>query len=1040
MTIADLSIKRPIFITCIVLLLLVLGWLSLKKMPVDLFPNVTFPIVMVSTAYPGAGPVEIETMVSKVLEDEMSTLPGIKTLRSINKEGISTVVAEFTLETDIKYAEQQVRDRIGSAKRKLPLDIKEPVIRRMDPADQPVLILALTAERPPAEIYDLASEVLRPKLEQISQVGLVETIGGRKREVQVLLDQSKLKSHEVSATQVSNRIAAAGQNIPAGTVDERKTQTTFRTLGEFRSVKDIGSTIVNFLGNDVPVTVADVGQVVDGLTDEKTRSFYNGKQSLFLMVFRQSGANTIAVVDAVKKRVEKLNSELKNQSGAPQLAVVRNGAKMIQANVDDVRESILIGMLLTFIVVYFFLGSGRSTFITGLAIPNSLIGAFLLMSIAGFSINVMSLLALSLAVGLLIDDAIVVRENIFRHVEMGKSPIDAARIGTKEVTLAVIATSAAVIAVFGPIGFLKGIVGQFFKEFGLTVCFAMVISLFDALTMAPMLSAYFAGTTQGPRNSNSLWGKTMGRAVAGFDRFQTWLENQYVKTTEFTLRRPLVVVGIAIGIFVASIAIIKKVPKTFMPAQDVGEFSVALEMSPGTNLDTMAELSQQVDTLIRTNKEIATSVMMIGGRAGESNVATFFINLVSRKERSLNTSQMKDHLREQLKKFDYAKPIVKDIDIVGGGMRPFNVNIIGTNLEQIEESANQLFQTLKQHPGLKDVEISSKPGKPEFQVNIDNRRAERLGVSTAVVGAELRTLIEGATPAVFRENGREYDIRVRLKEDQRNLKNSFEKTSVPNINHTLIRLSDIAKPINAVGPATINRQDRGRYVQISADIAPNGPGMGGVMEDIKKIMDTEIKLPAGVRYSFAGQAESFQEMGANMALAAILGTLFVFLVLASLYESFVTPLTIMLVLPMATSGAFWALFITQSSLDIFSMIGCVMLLGIATKNSILLVDYTNQLVKQGVSLSAAVVQAGRIRLRPILMTTITLIAGMLPIAIGLNEASKQRTSMGIAVVGGLISSTILTLLIVPATYSYIERFRLWSRQLLKRWFVPRSDH
>ncbi len=1032
MNLAELSIKRPIFITCIVLLMMVLGWMSLNKMPVDLFPNVTFPIVMVNTPYPGAGPVEVETQISKVLEDEISTLPGIKSIKSINKEGISTVIAEFTLETDIKYAEQQIRDRVGSAKRKLPADIKEPMIRRIDPADQPVLILSLNAELPEGEMFDLADEILKPKIEQVPQVGLVETIGGRKREIQVLLDRNKLKSYGISANQLAARIGAAGQNIPAGKVNEPKIEMVFRTLGEFKSLNDIKNTIINFLGNDVPVTVGDVGEVVDTLEDEKSESFVNGKKSLLLMVFRQSGSNTIAVVEAVKKRIEKINEEISLLPGKPQISMVRDGSKVIEANVLDVKESILIGILLTFIVVYLFLGSGRSTFITGLAIPNSLIGAFLLMSAAGFSINIMSLLALSLSVGLLIDDAIVVRENIFRHIEMGIKPKIAALTGTKEVTLAVVATTFAVLAVFGPIGFLEGVVGQFFKEFGLTICFAMAISLFDALTVAPMLSAYYAGSIHKTEDESGIWARTMGRALKAFDRFQTWLENQYEKTIIATLKRPILVLSSALFIFIFSLFLTKYIPKTFLPPQDTGEFSVGLEMAPGTNLARMSEVAKAVDDTLRANKEVATTVMFLGSRDGESNIATFFVTLVHAKQRKVNTNEMKDIVREQLKKFSIAKPVVKEIDMVGGGQRPFNVNIIGPDLKEIEDISNKLFAKLERHPGLKDIQISSKSGKPEFQVAIDNRKAEQLGVSTLVAGAELRTLVEGSTPAVYREFGKEYEIRVRLKEDQRNIREDFDKINVPNINFSLVKLPLIATPVQTTGPATINRQDRGRYVSISGDIAPKGPGMGGVMADVTRILEKEIKLPPGVRYAFVGQAENFKELGYSLSMAAALGVLFIYLVLASLYESFITPFTIMLVLPLAACGAFIALFITQSTLDIFSMIGCIMLLGIASKNSILLVDYTNQLVAEGMDLKTAIVKAGKIRLRPILMTSIALIAGMLPIAIGLNEASKQRTSMGIAIIGGLVSSTLLTLVVVPAAFSYIERFRTWSGNLVKR--------
>ncbi len=1033
MDLARLSVKRPIFITCIVILMLALGYISMKKLPVDLFPDVTFPIVTVSVPYPGAGPTEVETLISKTIEDEVSTLPGISRVTSTSKEGLGVVVAEFTLETDIKYAEQQIRDKVSGIKYKLPTDAKEPIIRRIDPADQPIIRVAIDADLPPEKLFEFANETIKPKLEQVSKVGLVNIIGGRKREVRVELDKNKLKAHELSASRVSEAIQSTGLNVPAGKVEHGAYETVIRTLGEFKSLDDIKNTVVNFFGNEVPVKVSDLGTVTNELQDEKTRAFVNGKKSIFLDIYKQSGSNTIAVSNALKKKVDKLNKEY---NGKAAILVVRDGSKNIKANVDDVKESILIGIALTVIVVYFFLGSGRSTIITSLALPNSLLGAFLLMSIAGFSINVMSLLALSLSVGLLIDDAIVVRENIFRHLEMGKPPVQAAIEGTKEVRLAVIATTLTVIAVFGPIAFLSGIVGQFFKQFGLTICFAMLISLFDALTIAPMLSAYFAGKED--KEPKGIWANTVGVLVRGFGRFQDWLEDMYEKVLGFTLRHPLLIIAMAICIFVGSIFVVKHVPKTFLPAQDFGEFMVSLDLPQGTTLDGTAKTAHEVDGIIRDFKEVHDTTMVIGNVDGGANEASIYVNLVSSKKRKMNTTDFKAMVREKLKPYASAKPVVKDVDVVGGGQRPFNLNIVGNDLEQVEKVANEVFERLKKNPALLDVEISYKPGKPEFQIALNPYKIHTYGLASTMVGGELRTLVEGATPAVFRERGLEYDIRVRLKEDQRDVKAGYAATYVPNLNRNLVRLSDVSETKSTIGPSNITRQDRGRYIQIAADIAPNGPGIGGAMADIKKMLDKDMKLPEGVHYSFQGQAENFQELGQNMMIAAGLGILFIFLVLASLYESFVTPLTIMLVLPLAACGAFIGLFVGHKSLDIFSMIGCIMLLGIATKNSILLVDYTHQLVEKGYDYSSAIIKAGRTRLRPILMTTFALIAGMIPIAMGLNEASRQRTSMGVAIIGGLISSTLLTLLVVPAAYSYIERFRLWSSGILKRIFVV--DH
>lgn len=1039
MNLADLSIKRPVFITSVVVLMLVAGLMFLKRLPVDLFPDVTFPIVVVSVPYPGAGPAEVETLIAKPLENEISTISGIKRLNATAQEGVGIVVAEFTLDTDIKYAEEQIKTAVTRAKGELPDDIEEPIIRRVDPADQPILSLSLTAkDLTDDKLYDLADQIIRPQLEQVPQVGQVQIFGGRKREIRVELDRNKLRQYEIAASQVTERIKASGENVPLGKTYDAQSEMVYRAMGQFQKIDELKDIVLNFVGNDVPVTVKDVGQVKDSLEEEKTKAFVNGNKSLFILAYKQSGSNTIAVVNGLNKKIEKINLQIAKDYNGATITTVRDGSKWISNNVLDVTETILIGILLAVIVVFFFLGSGRSTLITSLALPNSLIGAFILMYFAGFSINIMTLLALTLSVGLLIDDAIVVRENIFRHLEMGKSPIKAALEGTGEVRLAVIATTLAVIAVFGPVGFLQGVVGQFFKEFGLTVCFAMMISLFDAMTIAPMLSAYLASKSE---HDTTNPGFVKRNLLMPFDRFQIWLENIYEAVLKWVLRRPLATLGMAVVIFIVSIVAASFVTKTFLPPQDSGEFMVGLSMPPGTSLEKMTEVGQKVDDIIRSNPEVEISALMVGSGDGEASTSNTYVKLIPYKKRDLNTSGVKEKVREQLKEFAYATPTVKDYDAVGGGLRPFNVNIVGTDQKQLEEIALKLLDKVKKSGKIADPDINFRPGKPEFQVKFDQQKLQQLGISTLMAGAEMRTLVDGATPAKFRENDREYDIRVRLQEDQRDLKAGFDLTQIPNINYKMIPLNRIAEPLSTVGPSKITRQDRVRYVQINGDVAA-GAGFGDIITDVTRMLtvDEDTKLPEGVGFVFVGQAENFQELGQNMMIAMGLGILFIYFVLASLYESFITPFTIMLALPLAISGSFFALLIANESLNIFSWIGVIMLLGVSTKNSILLVDYTNQLVQEGMSKTDALIKAGRVRLRPILMTTIALVAGMIPLAIGLNEAAKQRTSMGIAAIGGLISSTLLTLVVVPAAYTYMERFRVWSLAKVKKTFAPEDPN
>lgn len=1039
MNLADLSIKRPVFITSVVILMLVSGLMFLKRMPVDLFPDVTFPVVVTSVPYRGSGPAEVETLIAKPLEDEISTIAGLKRLSANAQEGVGVVIAEFDLDVDINWAEEQVKTAVTRAKRNLPNDIEEPIIRRVDPADQPILIMSLTADLDDQKLFDLADQVIKPQLEQVRQVGQIAIFGGREREIHVELDRRKLNQYEISATQVAGRIQASGENIPLGKTYDSQSEMVYRSMGQFETTDEIQNIVLNFIGNDVPVTVKDIGTVNDTLEDETTRAYVNGKKSLFILGFKQSGANTIAVVDSLKKKMEQINTTIQKNYNGAQLSIVRDGAKAIRDNVYDVTETIIIGILLAVIVVFFFLGSGRSTFITSLALPNSLIGAFILMYIAGFSINLMTLLAMVLAVGLLIDDAIVVRENIFRHLEMGKSPIKAALEGTGEVRLAVIATTLAVIAVFGPVGFLQGVVGQFFKEFGLTVCFAMLISLFDAMTIAPMLSAYLASKSEHDTTNPGFVKKYL---LMPFDRFQTWLEDIYENVIKWVIKRPLMTLFMSVVVFVISIFAATFVTSTFLPASDTGEFMVGLSMPPGTSIEKMTEVGFKVDEIIRSNPEVEITALMVGNSDGEASNSNTYVKLKPYEQRKgTTTTDIKNKVREQLKEFEYATPTVKDYDPVGGGLRPFNVNITGTDQKKLEDIALKVLDKLKKSGKLSDPDINFRPGKPEFQVKFDQAKMQQLGISTITAGTELRTLVDGTVAAKFREKDREYDIRVRLQDDQRDLKEYFAQTSIPNINGKLVPLSRISEPVETVGPSKITRQNKIRYVQINGDIAP-GAGMGDITAEVTRMLtvDEDTKLGDDMNFTFVGQAENFQELGINMMIAIALGVLFIYFVLASLYESFITPFTIMLALPLAISGSFFALLVTNESMNIFSWIGIIMLLGVSTKNSILLVDYTKQLSEQGLSRDEALIKAGRTRLRPILMTTIALVAGMIPLAIGLNEASKQRTSMGIAAIGGLISSTLLTLVVVPAAYSYIERFRIWSLSKIKSIFAPHDPN
>jgi HAE1 family hydrophobic/amphiphilic exporter-1 len=1039
MNIAQFSIKRPIFISCLVILMMITGVIGLNRMGVDLFPPIDFPVVTVTTIYPGATPEEIEKLISKPLEEQVSTISGIKRLSSRNLEGISIVIAEFTYETDVKYAEQKMREKVALARNNLPDDLEdEPLVRQFDFTNMPVLTLAVMAELPPAEMYDLVKEKIKPLIEQADGVGEVMISGGTRREIRIELDRAKLNAYEIPAFTVAENIRNSGANVPIGKFDRGGQSTIFKTVGEFNAIEQIRKSVVNFAGDVAnAVTVDRIGTVRDGtedietltylyypVKDEKKRSFFGKKDGkkveketrpcIILDVYKQSGANSVAVADRVVKRIDRVNEVIKTHSGNPRLVFVYDTAKWIRSNIADVQETMIIGIILAVIVVYFFLGNVRSTIITGIAIPNSILGAFVIMYFMGFTINLMTLMALSLSVGLLVDDAIVVRENIFRKLESGMSAFKAAAVGTTEVMLAVLATTLTIIAVFLPIGFLQGIVGRFFHQFGLAVVFAMCISLFDALAVAPLLSAYFAGTGAKAKN----------RLVVWFDRLQDRTDALYAKVLTFSVNRPVTIIGVTSLVFFLSIGAFAVIGKTFSPDADENEVMINFEMPSGTSIQGTMEVAQKIAERMKSIPELDYMTIKAGNDQGEYNLGVVGVFFVTQSEgRKRHSVEIKKDIRKLLEDFAFVQPSVDEYNATGGGTdKPFILNLTGEDLDVLQNYSVAVVERLRTFKDLAEVSTSYKKGKPEFQVVLDNQRMQTLGVNHKMAGMELRYHVEGGVVGKFREKGLEYDVRMRLKPEQRDLKQTFYETRVPNVQMKMIPLSAIATGRDAVGPAKILRQDRARVIQVMANIAAGG-AVGTAIEETRNLLEKELPMPDGVGYSFVGQADAFEDMVSNILFAFMLSLLFIYLVLASLYESFITPVTIFMALPPALSGAFISLFITGLNMDMFSMIGIIMLLGLVTKNSILLVDFALEGVRSGLERKEAIRRAGMVRLRPILMTTFAMLAGTLPLALGIGEAAQYRQSMGVVIIGGLIISTLITLIVVPAVFEYVDRFR-----------------
>lgn len=1033
MNLAQLSIQRPSFIMSLVAVMLVAGFIAMQRSSVELSPDVSMPVIMVTTVYPGAGPEEAEIQVSKVLEEQISSLAGLKNVYSMSQEGVSIVTAEFSLETDPKRAEQQVRDKLSEIRNQLPQDVQEPVIRKMDYADYPMYSLNFIADLPATQLYDLADNQVKYQLEQVPGVGKVEIIGGTKREIQVQLDRRRLKDYNTSVSQVAAKLAANSQNIPIGTVSRGGQELSFRNLGEFKSLAGINDVVVNFLGSDVPVTVRQLGKVVDGVAQTKTLGFLNGQPAMLINVYKQARGNDVDIARRLAIKVNALNAGWKNAPGSPRLRLSMDMSKFVRLNLTDMKDAIFLGILLAIIVVYFFLGNWTSTFITIAALPNSMIGAFIFLSLAGISANLYALMALTLAVGLLLDDAIVVRENIFRHLESGQDPETAARQGTNEVALAVVATTLTIFAVLLPGAFLPSLMGIFFRNFGFPIVFAMGISLFDALAVAPLLSAYLMARTRGgrkPAKWQQAWARWLTAPARGFGKFQDWLASMYQNIIAYTLKHKLLVLGATLLIFAASLASVARIPVTVEPEMEYGEFVVSLEAGPETSLARMEQHTLEIDRLLRQQKEVQEVSSMVGNTNNESNVASLHVKLVPRSQRSVSTAAMKAEVRKLLEPYHASlNPSVDNIDTANEG-KPFGLTLTGDNPDALPGLAEKLKEQMSGIPGLVDLDSNYRPGKPEFQIRMQPERMAAVGVDSANAGLELRAMVEGALPAKYREHGNEYDLRVSLMDGQKDLAKDFNELYVPNMNQQLVRLKHFSTPVPGAGPSKIFRKNRARCIDITANLGQNG-ALGDIIKAAREMLQRET-LPAGVRYEFAGKSEMFDEIMAGVVTAMVLAVVFIYLVLVSLYESLLVPLVIMSALPLALIGGLLALFVTGQALDMMSMIGFILLLGLATKNSILMVDFIQKLMRTGLSRDQAIIQAGLTRLRPILMTTFALIAGMVPLAIGLSEISSFRRSMAIAVIGGLISSTFLTLVVVPAIFGYLDRFRIWTRKLFGR--------
>jgi HAE1 family hydrophobic/amphiphilic exporter-1 len=1019
MKIVDVSIKQPVFITMVILMLVVLGSVSYNRVGVDLMPDVTLPIIAVTTVDPGVGPEEIESQITKPIEDAVSSINGIDKVSSTSSEGVSIITAQFVLEKNAQQAEAEVRDKVSGIRNKLPSEIQEPVYNKFDPSDAPVVTYNITSKNNGLNIRDMRTTVddnIKTLVERVDGVGTVNVIGGLEREIQVSVNTDLLNSMNLSIGQVTQAIRAENINLPAGRVTEKSVDFLIRTNAEFKKIGEMNAIIVANPGGN-PVYLKDVAAVRDGFKTRRNISRINGVECVTLSIQKQSGTNSVKVADAVRKTIRK------NEKNYPDLAfqMTIDESANIKDSRDDVIKSLIEGALLAGLVVLFSFGDIRNTLITIAGLPVCIIATFAVMYFAGFTVNVITLMALSLSIGLLIDDAIVVRENIFRHMEkLGEDPKHAAYEGTVEVGMAVTATTLTLVAVFIPVAFATGIAGKFFRQFGITVAAAVLISLFEAFTFAPMLSAYFFKKVKRGQSSN--------RFQYFMETFYERLAARYRPILRWALGHRTILMVATVIIFILSAALFGIMGTSGMSRGSRPDFNLAVQCTSGSSLENTERIVRRIENILYKQKDIQTVFTVIGTSDGSSDEAVINVRL---KKLGI-TKQYQDKLRLLLAGIPGAKITFQESFSTAGAaatalrQMPFQINLKSANLADLTLAAEKVKTAISSVNGLVDVNTDYRVPKPEIQILVDRDRASRLGVNTAQIASIMRSLVDGDVASQYRSGEKLIDIRVYAAEDVRGDLDRLSKVFIPTLKGGSIALDQVAKLSMVNGPTQIKRNERTRQIVVAANILKGVP-----LNEVKGQVEAKLKaldLPKDVTVDFGGQVEQTGEMFASLGLAMALAVVFVYMILASQFNSFVQPFAIMLALPFSISGAALGLLVFNKLFDMTAFIGLIMLMGLVTKNSILLVDYTNVLRRRGLKRSEAIVEAGSTRLRPILMTTLAMILGMTPVAFSIGASSDFRAPIGVTIIGGLITSTILSLVIVPVVYSILDDLVLRMRK------------
>ncbi|MBM3129932.1 MAG: efflux RND transporter permease subunit [Chloroflexi bacterium] len=1015
MNIANISIRQPVLITMVMLALVVVGLLGFFRMPINLYPDVSFPYIGVTTVYPGASPAEVQREITKPLEEALGSLNGVKKVKSTSNENFSLVLIEFKMGYSTVRAADDVRTRVATVRGNFPRDVKDPIIQTFDPASAPILSFGIadrSGQMQSDELRRLVVDEIKPRLERIDGVGDISVAGGLIREIQVDLNLDALRARRVTPQQVVAAIQMENMNIPGGRLTDKDQSLLLRTPGDFQKIGELNEIVIpNVQG--APVNLKDIATVRDGFAEAQSYSRLNGEDSIVISIRKRSGTNTVQVAETVKEEMAHIGNEYPNLN----LAVGQDDSDFTGKVAEDSIVDLILGGIFASLVVVFFFRDLRNTLVTVVGLPVIMIGSFAVMNALGLSLNMMTLMALALAVGLVIDDAIVVRENIFRHMERGATPKEASSRGTNEVALAVTAMTLTIVAVFLPIAFVTGLIGQFFREFGLAIVIAVVISMFEAFTLAPMLSAYlFKQRASKPGHEHE----------EGAEARLGWIDRGYRRLLGWTLKHKVVTALGGVATFLLIIGLATTVEMAFLPMLGSHIFAAGLELPPGATLEQTDAQAREIETILKSHPDVKDVFAIVGGE-GKLEKASFLIKmresgLLKRAEPSIRQSLA--HIKGLTFTFDMGGGESLETDIA---FRDVALNLrTSGSFDDLDRASQDVLAALADVPGLVDLERSYKAGKPEMRIEVDRDRAARMGLSTASVGATVRTLVNGETASRFRESGREADIVVRLRKQDRNRLDEILGLAIPSMTGQLVPLRSVATISTKTGPTAIEREDRQSQIIIGANLLNRT--LSTAMEDVQARV-ARVQLPPGVTLKVGGDAELMEESFGSLAFSLLLSVVFIYMVLASQFRSFTQPLVLMLALPLSILGAFLALLILQLPFDMTAMIGIILLMGLVTKNSILLIDFTNRLREQGMERDQALLVAGPVRLRPILMTTLALILGMLPVALGLGAAGNFRTPMAVAVIGGLITSTLLTLVLVPTAYGLLDSFIAWLKQL-----------